>query len=338
VGNVVLDNYGDRHTGRGRIGGTVNFINPLRHGDVLSVTSLTSGHGLQYGRVAFESLLNGLGTRAGTSYSALRYELGGNLQPLNAHGTAQVASLWARHPFVRRRDANLYGQMHFDRLKLRDHIDTIAIRTDRHLNTLTASFAGDARDAFLSGAVNTWNVGWTAGRVGFDDTVAQSVDAATAGTQGGFSRWNASLVRLQSLSPNNMLYLSLSGQLASTNLDSSQKMIAGGPYTVRAYDIGAISGDSGYFGTAEFRHHLGSAAGQWQTVAFVDSAHVRVNKSPWVAGANGATLSGAGVGLNWAGPAQWYGKVYVAKRIGSIPILAVDTGSTRAWIEIGKVF
>jgi hemolysin activation/secretion protein len=338
VGNVALDNYGDRYTGRARIGGTVNFLNSLRHGDVLSASGLTSGRGLQYGRVAYESLLNGLGTRAGASYSALHYELGGNLEPLNANGTANVASLWAKQPLARRRDFNFYGQIHFDWLELRDHIDAAAIHADRHLNVWTASLAGDARDALLSGAVNTWYVGWTAGRVGFDDAAAQSADAATAGTQGGFSRWNASVTRLQSLSPKNTLYLALSGQRASANLDSSQKMIAGGPYTVRAYDTGAISGDTGYLGTVEFRHDLASSYGQWQAVAFVDGAHVKVNKSAWAAGTNSATLSGAGVGLNWAGPAQWYGRVYLARRIGSTPVLVADTTSTRIWIEIGKGF
>ena len=338
VGNMALDNYGDRYTGRARIGGTVNFLNPLGQGDVLSASGLTSGSGLRYGRVAYESLLNGLGARAGASYSALHYELGGNLELLNAHGNAHVASLWAKHPLARRRDFNLYGQIHLDRLKLRDHIDAAAIRTDRRLTAWTASLTGDARDAHLSGAINTWNIGWTAGRVGFDDASAQLADAATAGTQGGFSKWNASLARLQSLDTKNVLYIALSGQWANTNLDSSQKMIAGGPNTVRAYDTGAISGDTGYLGTVEFRHDLGSSAGQWQAVAFVDGAHVKVNKSAWAAGTGSATVSGVGMGLNWAGSARWYGRAYVAKRIGSTPVLVADTASTRGWIEIGKWF
>lgn len=181
-------------------------------------------------------------------------------------------------------------------------------------------------------------MGWTVGRVDFDDAVAQFADASTARTQGGFSRWNASLARLQSLSAKSTLYLVLSGQWASANLDSSQKMIAGGPYTVRAYDIGAIAGDTGYLATVEFRQDLGSDHGRWQALAFIDSAHVKVNKTAWVAGTNSATLSGAGVGLNWAGPNLWYARAYVAKRIGSTPVLVADSASTRAWIEVGKGF
>lgn len=339
TGNGVLDNYGNRYTGRERVGATVNFINPLRHGDVLSVNGLSSGRGMSYARITYESLLNGQGTRMGGSYSALRYILGEPLTALDAHGTAQVASLWAKHPLVRSRDSNIYAQIQYDRLQLRDRIGASAIRNDRNLHNWTAIIAGDGRDGFLSGAASAWNLGWTAGRVGFDDAAAQLADAATANTQGGFSKWNANLARLQGLGSKNTLYLAFSAQWANGNLDPSQKMPAGGPYTVRAYDMGAISGDSGYLGIAEFRHNLGTLwQGQWQAVVFVDSAQVTVNKTNWAAGENRARLSGAGVGLNWAGPNRWSARVYIAAPIGAIPALAGNTASSRAWVEVGKAF
>lgn len=336
TGNLVLDNYGNGYTGRARIGGTVNVINPLQHGDVLSMSGLSSGSGLNYGLITYESLLNGQGTRVGGSYAALRYELGEPLAALKANGSAQVTSLWAKHPLVRSRDANLYGQIQYDGKQLKDRIDTSGIRTDRHLDNWTLSLAGDA---LLLGGINSWNMGWTSGRVDFDDSAAQLADAATARTQGGFSKWNANLTRLQSLSPKNALHLAFSGQWANTNLDAAEKMSVGGPSTVRAYDVGALSGDTGYLATAEFRHDLGSAwNGRWQAVAFVDTARVTVNKNVWVAGTNSATLSGAGVGLNWAGPNQWRAKAYIATRLGEAPTLVASSASTRAWVEISKGF
>ena len=338
-GNVVLDNYGNRFTGRARIGATLNVINPLRHGDILTVSGLSSGAGMNYGRIGYESLLNGRGTRLGGAYSALRYTLGEPLASLNANGTARIQSLWAKHPLVRSRDVNLYGQIQYDRLQLRDHIDASVIRNDRHLNNWTLSLAGDARDAFLSNAVSSWNVGWTSGRVGFDDTAAQLADAGSAKTQGNFSKLNVNLARLQSLGPSNGLYLAFSSQWANTNLDPSQKMSAGGPYTVRAYDTGAVSGDTGYLGSIELRHNLGAGwGGQLQAVAFVDRARVTVNKNPWVAGTNSATLSGAGLGLNWTGPNQWSVRAHIAKPIDSSPGLVAGNASARAWIEIRKGF
>lgn len=338
-GQVTLDSYGNRYTGRTRISATVNILNPLHHGDVLSVTGLSSGEGLNYGRVGYESLVNGQGTRMGGSYSALRYTLGDQLASLEANGTATVTSLWTKHPFVRSQDVNLYGLLQYDGTQLRDHIELSALHTDRNLKSWTASLAGDARDAFLLGGVTAWRLGWTSGDVGFDDAQAQSSDAATANAQGGFSKWSANLTRSQSLGSKDSLYLAYTGQWASNNLDPAQKMTAGGPYTVRAYEAGALSGDSGHLFSAEWRHDLGAVwQGQWQTVAFVDSAQITINKTPWTVGNNSASLSGAGVGLNWAGANRWSARLSIATRIGSVPELLASSASTRGWLEIGATF
>lgn len=339
TGNATLDGYGNRFTGRARVGATVNFIEPLGHGDILSVTGLTSGSGLNYGRIAYDVMLNGQGTRLGGAYSELKYVLGGSLAALSVNGTAQVQSVWGKHPLVRSRELNLHAEIQYDRMELRDHIDATGIRTDRHVGNWIASLTGDARDALLAGGINTWNVSWTSGRVGFDNAAAQLADAATAGTERRFSKWNMNLARLQYLGPRSALYLTFSGQWAGANLDAAKKMTAGGPYTVRAYDMGAVSGDSGYVVTAEFRHDLGRIlSGQWQAVAFVDSAHVKANEKPWAAGPNTATLSGAGVGLNWSGPDRLSARALIATPVGPVPALVGSTASSRAWIEVGKAF
>ena len=338
-GNVTLDNSGNRYTGRARISGTANYINPLHHGDMLTGSVLSSGSDMNYGRISYESLLNGQGTRLGGSYSALHYALGEPLASLNAHGTAQVGSLWAKHPLVRSRDTNVYGQMQYDQVQLRDHVDATALRTDRHLQNWTLTLFGDVRDGLLSGGSNSWNVGWTNGRLGFDDAAAQAANAATAKTEGSFSKWVVNLARMQRLSVKSSLSLTASGQWTNDNLDSSQKMSAGGPYSVRAYDVGVVSGDIGYQATVEFRQELGQAwQGQWQAVAFVDGAHVTVNKNTWAAGTNNATLSGAGLGLNWNGVDQWNAKTYVAVPFGPTPVLVGTAKSVLAWVEIGKHF
>jgi hemolysin activation/secretion protein len=339
TGSVALDNYGNHFTGRTRFGGTVNFVNPLHDGDDLSLSALSSGSHMTYGNVSYDSLLNGEGTRIGAAYSALHYELGDTLESVGGHGTAQVESLWAKQPFMRSYDASVYGQLQYDHKQLNDRIDAASIRTDRHLDNITAGIAGDLRDTVLAGSVSTWNIGWTFGRVGFDDANAEQADAATANTNGRFSKWTANLFRQQSLSPRTALYLTVSGQWANGNLDPAEKMVAGGPYTVRAYDMGIESGDAGILVSGEFRHQLGEVQnGQWQAVAFLDGERLTVNHTPWVAAVNGVTLSGTGLGLNWIGASQWHGRVYVAAPIGSTPELVGTNKSVHAWLEVGKGF
>jgi hemolysin activation/secretion protein len=340
-GNVVLDNAGNRYTGRARVAGTVFVVNPLQHGDVLSISALSSGENMNYGRLGYDTLVNGNGTHLGGSLSALHYSLGSSLEALDAHGTAQVGSLWVKHPLVRSQDVNLYGKFQLDRLQLRDRIDVNSSRTDRHLDNATASLEGDARDKLLTGAITSWNLGATFGRVGFDDDIAQSIDAGSARAAGHYTKWNANIARLQGLSAKDTLYLGVASQWTDSNLDSSQKISVGGPYTVRAYEVGAVSGDSGYTGTVELRHDLeASGDNRWQAIAFIDSAHVQINKDVWagVTGNNGVTLSGAGLGINWMGSQQWSGKLHIATPVGGRPALLSGSASTRAGIEIGRGF
>jgi len=338
AGNVTLDNYGNRYTGSALVSGEVDLYDPLHHGDLLNANVMSAGHDMDYGRVLYDGLLNGAGTHLGASYSALHYILGQSLASLDGYGTARVASLYAKQPLARSIDFDLYGQLQFDRKDLRDDIGASGIRTDRHLNNWSASLSGDKRDTLLSGGLNTWSLGVTSGYVGFDDEAAERADAETAKIQGRFWQGNVVFARLQRLTAKDALYLTLSGQWANTNLDPSQKMIAGGPYTVRAYEMSAVTGDSGVQASAEWRHDLHAWHGQWQAVAFLDSEHVKINENVWTKGTNDATLTGAGLGLNWTGSRQWSAKASVATPIGSRPVLAGTTSSVRGWIEIAKGF
>ncbi|MGK5029036.1 ShlB/FhaC/HecB family hemolysin secretion/activation protein [Janthinobacterium sp. MDT1-19] len=339
AGNAFLDNNGNRYTGRARAGATLYLYNPLHQADVASASVLSSGKGMYYARLGYDLLLNGAGTRAGVSMSALRYRLQGAMRPLQAHGTAQVASGWLRHPLLRSRDANMSVQLQYDQVHLRDRIDASAMRSDRRLDNLSATLGGDVRDAALAGALTSWSVAATAGKLDISDPLARLNDAFSARSHGTYAKWNVNLSRLQNLDQRNAMYLTLAGQWADSNLDSSEKMSVGGPYTVRAYDVGVAAGDLGYFGSAEWRHALSASdAGQWQAVAFIDSARVTVNQQRWSAGPNSARLHGAGLGVNWAGGQQWNARAYFAKPFGSTPALIASRSSARLWIELNRHF
>ncbi len=338
-GNAIVDNYGSRYTGRGRVTTTLTGNNLLHHGDTLKMSLLSSGRGLNYGRIACESIVNGSGTQLGGSYSSLHYILGDSITFLNAHGTAQVASLWIKHPLIRTQFYNLYTLLQYDSLELHDHTDTTSTKTDRHLQNGTLSFTMDSRDSILSGGLNTLSLGFTTGYVDFKDADAKQYDAQTANTQGQFSKSNLYLSRLQRLSPKDELQIDFSLQEASTNLDSSAKIIAGGSYSLRGYDVGAIAGDSWYSTTAEIRHTLDPIAEEvFQLIAFIERANVKVNKSTWAIGENDATLNDVGIGINWNGSNQWSARAYSAIETGASSMLVETSHSPRLWFEIRKEF
>ena len=337
--NAALDNYGNRYIGRTRLSGSARVFNPLRRGDTLDIGAVTTGGDMNYARLGYDMLVSGAGTRVGAGYSYVRYKLGGEFATLGANGTARVASAWIRQPLVRAKEASIYAQLEYDDKRLRDRIDVTDTRTDRRLGDWIATLNGDVRDGFLGGGQTAWSVGWTRGHNRFDDAAAGTADALAAKTRGNFSKWNANLSRTQSLGARNLLVLSAGAQWADANLDSAEKITAGGPSTVRAYDVGAVSGDTGYVGTAELRHDLGAlAGGRWQVSAFVDGARVKINRHPWTDSENTVTLSGAGFGMAWNGPSGWRADLSLSTHIGSVPAALPSPSSVRAWAIVGKGF
>jgi hemolysin activation/secretion protein len=337
--NLTLDNGGNRYIGRMRLGATLYVTNPLQHGDVFDASLLSTFRGMTYGRLGYEALLTGQGTRAGIAYSRVHYDLHGEVEILDPNGMAGVSSAWVKQALLRSREANLYAQLEYDAKRLRDRIGVLDVRTDRHLDNWVLSLTGDLRDDLLGGGVNAWSLGWTRGRTGFDDSAAALLDAATAQTRGGFSKWNANASRLQRLGARDALFVYVGVQWANANLDSAEKMTVGGSYSVRAYDIGAVSGDTGYVASAELRHDLGAVgAGALQASAFIDSARVTINHQPWSAGENRARLTGAGVGLAWNGPDAWRANLALATPIGNKPAIVGPQSSVRGWLTLNKGF
>ncbi len=79
-------------------------------------------------------------------------------------------------------------------------------------------------------------------------------------------------------------------------------------------------------------------AGRMQLIGFVDSGTVSLNKTPWAIGPNSRTLSGAGVGLNWADTNGFSVKVYYARKLGTESATSAPDTAGRFWIQAVKYF
>lgn len=339
TGSVTADDLGSSYTGRARLGANVDINSPLHRGDLLSANVLSSGKGLNYGRLAYQLPITGSGTRLGAAYSALTYRLAGGLGDLEAHGTASVASAWLSQPFIRSPDVNVLGRLQFNHKRLDDRIDAAALVDKRHSDSATFSLQGTRRDGLGGGGVTLASVSFTPGRLSFDNAQAQAADAATVNTAGSYTRWNAALARLQTLTSATRLYASLSGQYSPDNLDPSEQFLLGGANSVRGYEIGTLGGSSGYLATIELRHDLHlPLPGQWQGTLFADTGAVRRNAHTVGTDANVAHISDVGLALDWTGPRQWVGRVQVAIPVGATPAIAGDRPSARVWVQLTKGF
>ena len=343
---LSTDNFGSRYTGVGRTNANVQWNNPLGRGDTLGLNSLNSeSGGLNYARLAYEVPVLVAGMQAGVDNSGMQYRLGDNAGSLMASGKADTSSAWLRSALVRSPNTNLNARLSWTNNVLQDHVDSTGVKTDRTLNVWGLELSGERQDGWLGGGKNTLGFALYSGQVTFDDDTAGALDASTAQTAGGFGRATWALGRTQALGSSMSAVISMNGQWAQKNLDNGQKFSIGGATSVRAYRSGVLSGDSGAFGSFELRYTLPTPqaleqTGTWQLAAFIDGATVQTNQSPWSSGSNEASISSAGLGLNWQGSKGVSGRMFIASSMGELPSQLAGSASTHtnAWWELSWAF
>jgi len=340
TGSLDADNAGNRYAGKYRAGATVNLNNPLGLGDVASIRLISSGSGLQYGRASYQ-LQAGRG-QVGVAYSVLRYALGREFAPLQAHGSAQVASVFGRYPLLRSRNDNVYAQLAYDAKTFNDRVDSIPAVTDKKAGVWMASLYGDHRDTLGGSGQNTWSLTWSSGNIDIRTPAARAADALGARSSGHFNKLAFGATRLQSLGGPFSAYASVAGQVASKNLDISEKMSLGGMNAVRAYPEGEAYADEGLLLTLEGRMLLPGLPqrmpGQVQLAAFVDAGSVKTDARPWSGADNHRTLYGAGVGVLWAEAGNFMVRASYARRLDSEPATSAPDKSGRVWVQLVKYF
>jgi hemolysin activation/secretion protein len=342
TGSVEADNGGSRYTGAGRVGGTVNINNLTGHGDVLSFRGLTSGDGLKYGRAAYQAPI-GKAT-VGIAYSALEYRLGKEFSALQAHGDAQIASIYGSYPLIRSRNTNLYALAGFDYKTFEDRIDSTVppTVTEKRARVGWLGLNGSHRDGLGGGGLSRFSLTASAGDLDIRTPAAAAIDAVTAQSNGHFGKFTFHGSRQQRVTDIFSLYGAINGQFASKNLDISEKMALGGPYGVRAYPVGEAYADEGYIVNLEARLLVSrfsqSLPGQVHLVGFVDTGTVTLNKNPWAPGDNHRTLSGAGVGLTWADYNNFAVSAYWAHKLGNERATSAPDRSSRIWLHGVKFF
>lgn len=340
-GSIDVDNAGNPYTGEERAGATVNLNNPLGRGDLASLRLITSGRGLKYGRLSYQVPF-GARFAAGVAYSRLDYRLGRQFKPLGAHGSAEVASVFGSMSLIRSRRGNLNAGLAYEDRTFQDRIDLFDTVTDRKAHVGIASLNGSRQDDIGGGGMNSFSVALTAGSLDIRTPEALTADAATARSNGSYQKLWFDVARVQRLTDAISLRGSITGQLASKNLDQSEKMVLGGMDGIRGYPQGEAFGDQGYLARLEasrlFAGLSSRVPGQVHLLAFVDGGHVTINKNPWHAGDNDRTLASGGIGLTWDDPGNFAVRSYYAHKLGGEDAMSAPDKSGRFWIQAIKFF
>ncbi len=304
-GYVDYDNAGNRFTGENRFGVNLNANNLSGYGDQLSVRATATNERMTFVRAAISAPAGYSGARVGISFAQFSYSLERDFAAIEAHGNGTVTTLYGLYPFIRTRNANLIGQISYESKLLKDRIDTTNTIEDRKIETIKLGLVGDARDRIFGGALNSFSLTYTEGVLSLNPVAVATADLGVTGlrTQGQFAKLNFDVRRLQLLSENINLLLSINGQFSNKNLASAEKMSLGGASGVRAYPTGQGIGDQGFIFTTELRYNVPKfqiLSGDLTFFGFYDAGRVQVNMTPLTTSttANFVGLSAFGAGVS----------------------------------------
>ena len=177
------------------------------------------------------------------------------------------------------------------------------------------------------------------GKVNLNSSPSYFYDQLGPQVNGNFTKLRYSGNRIQNITAGLSASLSISGQFANKNLDSSEQLYLGGPYAVRAYATGQGNGSQGNLTTIELRQQLSTA---FILSGFYDYANVQTyQNNNFLAQSqnNNYVLQGLGASLGWNGPMGLQLKATWAMRTGSLPNSITEslngnggTSSNRFWI------
>jgi hemolysin activation/secretion protein len=324
-GEGGIDNTGSRATGEQRLTVNAFLASPLKIGDQLAA-NLIHSEGSDYGRLAYSLPVGHDGLRLGINTSRMDYKvITPEFKAANINGNSTSWGLEALYPLIRSRARNLYFSTAYDD-KAFDNKANGTTSTHYGVRNVSVGLNGNLFDKWGGGGANLVNLNLTAGEVDLNGSPNKATDATTTQTHGDFSKLRYALSRQQAISSELSLYALLTGQLASKNLDSSEKFFLGGANGVRAYPSNEGGGSEGSMLNLELRWRVAS---NWLLTGFYDWGSVTNNKNNAYTGAaalNRYELDGLGASVTWSGPLGLAFKGTYARRLGDNPNRDATTG------------
>jgi len=340
-GAVTLDNLGVRSTGEWRISPTLRLMNPSGAGDDATLSTMFS-EGNSYGRASYRRPLNHDGLYGGINVSYLGYSLGGDFDALGAEGTASSFGIDGSYAWIRQQKQSLWlnssiTHKSYDNRQLGQSV------SDKVIDALQIGVSGNFSDTRWTAGVNYYSANLTFGSLDLSgNAINEAQDKASAETAGSYSVLRFQMARLQRLRDDLGLWVSLRGQFASKNLDSSESMSGGGPSGVRAYPVLEGRGDNGLLLTIEGRYRVRD---NLTVMPILDFATL-TDKATKLESSETNNFTGIGIGADWSLHGNYSLRGSIAHRIGDNPLADPVTGYDSngrkndwpIWITISKYF
>lgn len=340
-GQALLDNFGDKNTGSVRASTQLNVNGLVDHGDQLNLYGLHT-QGSDYVRLGWTTTTAAAtrGQRLGLYASSMDYRIiSSAFQSARITGAADVVGFEATDPLIRSRTANAMVSFNWAHSRFQAWSDGV-FSADRSYSSDVAQFgiSGNRLDDWQGGGTSMASLMASMG----DIDRLQSADTNQVG--GLFGKLRYGFSRSQTLQADLSLFVSMTGQIASRNMDSSEQLYLGGPLNVRAYASGQGSASQGQLYTVELRQQLPQ---QLQLALFYDEGRVQTWKFNPASNNvdNQYNLRGMGISATWQGPHAIQVKATWAQRIGqpsaSVSSALVQNGGldrNRFWLNASVPF
>ncbi|HEN3598897.1 TPA: ShlB/FhaC/HecB family hemolysin secretion/activation protein [Yersinia enterocolitica] len=341
MGYIGIDNQGNDYSGHNRllVGAAIN--NLTGWGDQLRTDLLLSSSADVFnGMLDYNFPINTYGTRAVLNYSYLDYTLKGPFEILDARGHSNRWGINLSHPWIRNSAARIDANAGYHQSKMRD---ALILLPEQKRNLDAGEFGIGGTFSAVPRGLSHFNLLGTVGHLSLDDEFSQSMNSLTS-IGGTFARFNYRAGHDQGFGPYFSFFNQFTGQMASKNLDSSQKLLLGGPLAVRAYGLGEGAVDKGTLFTTELRTRWQPLLLDWAGVgnqitvaAFFDQGWGSYFRQP-IEGltGNNINLSGFGAYITLSRPADYFLNLTWAHRTGQAATSQPD--NDQLWLSAYKLF
>ena len=249
TGSISFDNYGNRYTGQNRTTGTVYINNPTKTGDQFTFNMIRAPTGdFDLLKLGYDFPIARNGARGNISANQLNYKIGKDLKTdPKSKGDAFTYNVNIKYPLLRSaiRSLIILGGYNFKDM----YNETTGDETsDKNIENFSASMMFQNIDKYYLGGYMQSSITHAYGELDLSGAASDlSSDQGSSGakTDGNFNKTNIQFLRIQRIAELIDLQILASAQIASQNLDSSEKFTLGGIGGVRAFPSGEASGDEG---------------------------------------------------------------------------------------------
>lgn len=325
-GNISLDNLGNRFTNATRLGTLLQSNNAFGYGEYLQMRLASSEEGYQFAQLRAGLPVGTYGGRINIGVQRSDYELQKQFKALGAEGDNTQLDLNYQHPWVRSLSYNLNSAISFKRAIYQDSNNNLGQFSDREIDSIEFSISGDYIDEESN--FSQFSASLALGDVS-DDMLADSSDLYNI--KDNFSRLLLTGQHSRWLNDSWRLQVKGIAQFSEDNLNSSEKLLLGGPQGIRAYPQGESLVDQGALISTEVFYHYSP---QWLFSAFFEAAMGERYIDPLPGDINNdRELSGAGLALQWRPNEDWFLSLSSAWRTDSAPLSDEDK-TPRLWAQI----